>query len=158
MAEEDRILAAIRRLTAAANKIDGAYYFRAKGLGIKENTLALLYVLDDGLPHTQKEIAETWLIPKTTINTAVKELMSAGYVTLAPASHTREKTIVLTEAGRAYTGRIVGPIAAAERQALEETLGRYAMDFIDAYDHFAQALCRALELKNSPGDHDERIV
>ncbi len=158
MGEEDRILAAMRRLTAAANKIDGAYYLCAKKMGIKENTLALLYALDDGQPHTQKEIAETWLIPKTTINTAVKELMSAGYVTLAPASHTREKTIVLTDAGRAYTTQMVGHITAAERQALEETLQRYSMDFIDAYDHFAQRLCQALRQKNSLGDDNERIV
>lgn len=37
----------IRRLMLAINKIDGSYYFFARKLGVKENTLALLYALDD---------------------------------------------------------------------------------------------------------------
>ena len=122
-----------------------------------DKTLEELQALGVEARAVQGDVADP-AAAKALIDTAVKELAAAGYVTLVHAGRGREKTIVLTEAGRAYTGRIVGPIAAAERQALEETLGRYAMDFIDAYDHFAQALCRALELKNSPGDHDERIV
>ena len=66
---------AVRRLIIAINKIDGSYYFYARKLGVKENTLALLYELDDGHPHSQKQISEDWQIPKTTINTIVKQLV-----------------------------------------------------------------------------------
>ena len=69
---------AILRLTDAINKIDGAYYFCAKHMGIKENTLAVLFALDDGKPHSQTQIAREWLIPKTTVNTVVKELTAEG--------------------------------------------------------------------------------
>lgn len=71
-------------------------------MGLKENTLSLLYALDDGAPHTQKQICEEWLIPKTTINTVVKECVANGYVTLAPGEHSHEKLICLTERGKGY--------------------------------------------------------
>ena len=72
----------IRRLTQAFNRIDGAYYYCARRLGVEENTLALLYALDDGRPHSQKQVCEEWLIPKTTINTIVHRMQQQGYLTL----------------------------------------------------------------------------
>ena len=74
------------------NKMDGLYYLAARRLGVKENALVLLYTLNDGQPRSQKQLSEELLIPKTTINTIVKEYMDAGYVTLVPANHSREKT------------------------------------------------------------------
>ena len=68
----------VRRLGMAAVRMDGAYYMCAKKFGVKENMLDLLYALDDGAPHTQKQICGDWLMPKTTVNTSVKELVAAG--------------------------------------------------------------------------------
>ncbi|MCQ4991523.1 MarR family transcriptional regulator, partial [[Clostridium] symbiosum] len=70
----------IRRIMVSVNVIDGIYAMGAKKIGIKDNSLSLLYVLDDGKPHSQKEICEYWLIPKTTLNTIVKECVNAGYI------------------------------------------------------------------------------
>ncbi len=61
-----------RRLIAATSAADGAYYRWAVQSGVTPHTLDLLYALDDGLPHSQKQICEEWAIPKTTINTVVK--------------------------------------------------------------------------------------
>ena len=97
----------IRRLMLASNQMDGGYYLFARKAGIRENTLALLYALDDGHPHSQKQVCEEWLIPKTTINSIIQELTREGYVTLATAEGTREKTICLTESGQAYASRIL---------------------------------------------------
>ena len=65
---------AMRRIAIAINSMDGAYEMISRKIGVKENTMILLYALDDGRPHTQKEICEEWLIPKTTLNTIVREL------------------------------------------------------------------------------------
>lgn len=62
-------------------------------MNLNENTLALLYALDDGLPHSQKQVCEDWLIPKTTINTITRELVEQSYVTLVSTGHRREKHI-----------------------------------------------------------------
>ena len=72
----------VRQLMAAINRIDGIWYLLAKKSGVKVNTLSLLFALDDGLPHTQKQICEEWIIPRTTINTVVQECAQMGYLEL----------------------------------------------------------------------------
>ncbi|MFQ9941156.1 MAG: MarR family transcriptional regulator [Blautia hansenii] len=91
---------AIDQINRCMNRIDGLYYMASRKLGVKDNTLLLFYVLNDGKVHSQKEICEEWLIPRTTINTVVKEAVNKGYVRLEHSDHTREKTIMLTEAGK----------------------------------------------------------
>ena len=134
---------AIWRLTDAINRIDGAYYFCAKHMGVKENTLALLFALDDGKPHSQTQIAREWLIPKTTVNTVVKELTQVGYITLVGTERSREKNIVLTQEGRTYADQVMKEMKLAERQALDQTLDQYPAEFIDAIEYFAGRLCDA---------------
>ena len=104
----------IRRLMLASNQMDGGYYLFARKAGIRENTLALLYALDDGHPHSQKQVCEEWLIPKTTINTVVRELLRKDYITLGAAGPTKEKTILLTQRGRQYADEIMEEIVRAK--------------------------------------------
>ena len=136
----EKTLAEIRRLMLATTKIDGAYYLFSRRLGIKENVLVLLYALDDGKPHSQKQICEEWLVPKTTINTNVKELVRAGYVMLYPGAGTREKIIGLTDAGKAYTEQIMRRVYEAEQAAMKRTLQQFSPQFVDAIDFFADCL------------------
>ena len=136
----EKTLAEILRLMLATTKIDGAYYLFSRRLGIKENVLVLLYALDDGKPHSQKQICEDWLVPKTTINTNVKELVRAGYVMLYPGTGTREKIIGLTDAGKAYTEQIMRRVYEAEQAAMKRTLQQFSPQFVDAIDFFADCL------------------
>ena len=80
------------RFYVCCNKIDGLYYLAARRLGVKENALSLLYTLDNGPPCSQKQLAEELLIPKTTINTIVKEYTDAGYLSLVPSGHSRDSS------------------------------------------------------------------
>lgn len=130
----------VRRLMLATNKINGAYYVCARKLGVNENTLALLYALDDGRAHSQKQISDEWLIPKTTVNTIVKELASAGYVALLTKEHSREKTVSLTKSGKAYTREILRTIYEVEQAAWNKTLQQYSAQFEEAFDYFADCL------------------
>ena len=77
----------IRDVMISINVITGIYSLMAKKIGIKENTLTLLYALDDGKTHSQIEISREWLIPKTTLNTIVKECVATGLVELVPEEH-----------------------------------------------------------------------
>lgn len=78
------------------------YYLFARHYGINENTLAILYALNDDRPHSQKEISEEWMIPRTTINSIVKTMLSDGYITFESGHHKKEKMITLTQKGRNY--------------------------------------------------------
>ena len=49
----------IDRMNLCMNQIDGLYYMAARKLGIKDNTLALFYVLNDGNPIPRKKSARS---------------------------------------------------------------------------------------------------
>ena len=127
------------------NKMDGLYYLAARRLGVKENALVLLYTLNDGQPRSQKQLSEELLIPKTTINTIVKENMDAGYVTLVPANHSREKNIALTPAGAAYAQEILEPVYRAEKEAMEQTLAEFSPEFMNAIEALTQNMAQAFQ-------------
>ena len=130
----------VRRIMLATNKIDGVYYLFAKQFGINENTLAFLYALDDGEPHSQKEICDEWLIPRTTINSIVKKMLSDGLISFVPEQNGKEKALVLTEKGRDYTDKLLNSIYTAEEKAIKETLEIYPIEFVEALEGFSKRL------------------
>lgn len=129
----------IRRLMVALHQIDGIYYFIAKKAGTKGKMILLLYALNDGLPHSQKEICDQWLIPKTTINTVVKECIQKGYVKVS-ALEQKEKKLELTTYGKQYTQTILDSLFEMEHQALAKTKQNYSADFIDALECFSSSM------------------
>lgn len=71
----------IRRLMISVNRIDGIYAKQAADRKIKANLIEFFYALDDGKPHSQKEICEKWMLPRSTLNTITRECIEKGYVT-----------------------------------------------------------------------------
>lgn len=134
----------IRRMVRALNRMDGAYYYLGRELGVNENTLAFLYALADGGPHSQKEISLEWLIPKTTINTIVKTMAQKGYIVLTSAPHRREKQVSLTPEGQVYADALLGTIYQAEAGAIAATLEKYPPEFVDALEYFSDRFQGAL--------------
>ena len=109
--------AQLLRMSKALIRIDEIYYHAAKELGVTENMLALLYALNDGAVHTQKQISRDWLIPKTTINTLVQECVAEGYIQMEQRA--REKELRLTPQGKRCAENLLRPLYAAERAALD---------------------------------------
>ena len=133
----DKNYETVRRIMLATNKIDGVYYLFAKKYGINENTLAFLYALDDEAPHSQKEISDEWVIPRTTINSIVKKMLADEYVMFLAEPHTKEKNIVLTEKGRSHTDSLLNRIYLAEERAIIDTLERFSSEFVTALEYFS---------------------
>ena len=68
----------------------------------------MLYALNDNKEHTQIEIIRSWDLPKSTVNTIIKDLESKNMLTLIPIKgKRREMTIVLTNNGQAYANKIL---------------------------------------------------
>ena len=133
-----------RRLAKAACALDGAYDRLAKRLGITGNLLWLLYILDDGALHSQKQICEEWLFPKTTINTLIKECQRGGYITLHTISgKKRELHIQLTDAGRDYVHQKLRAFYQAEEAALQVTLETCPPEFVSYLETYTQNLIAA---------------
>ena len=135
----------LKRIILAVNRIDGAYYFFAKGLGVNENALAFYYALADGESHSQKAISDQWLIPRTTIHSIVKTALAQGYIQFSPQRQSKEKEMVLTEQGRAYVDGLLRQINQAEEDAIQPTLERFSPEFITALEYFSSRLAQGLQ-------------
>ncbi len=117
----------IRRLMIAIDHIDQLYYRAVRKLGVKSNTFVLLYALADGRHYSQKQLCEEWSVPRTTLNTIVRECKEQGYLELLPTGG-KEKNIRLTDAGKLWASTIIAPIIQAEERALAGVLARRLAD------------------------------
>lgn len=135
----------IRRLMLAINKIDGTYYLFARKNELNENTLAFFYAMDDDKPHSQKEISDEWLVPRTTIHSIVKKMLAEGYILFPEGQHTKEKRMMLTEKGREYAEGCLKNIYTAEERAMLDTLENFSPEFVEALAYFGDRLCGELE-------------
>ncbi len=141
----DEIRRSVRRIIKASCIFEGAYDRISKDLGIKSSLLRLLYALDDGELHSQKQICEEWYFHKTTINTLIKQSQADGYVTLhAIPGKKRELHIQLTDDGRRYVRRMLESVYEAEDAALWETLRTCPPEFITHLEIFVVNLRKAL--------------
>lgn len=137
----------LRELAIAVNQIDAAYCcFNPPQMGAKASELWLLYALDDGESHSQKQICEEWGMPRTTLNTTIKQMEAAGHLTLShiPGKR-REKQVSLTESGQRFARRVLRPIYEAEEQALSQTARRFSPDFIQALAYFSDCLRASIQ-------------
>jgi len=134
-----------QRIGKITSKLDGVYWKISKLSGVKENLFWLLYVLDDGEFHSQKQICEEWSFPKTTINTLIKECESDGYITLETIpGKKRELQICLTEKGLIFAQEVLKPVYDIENKAIQETL-KEAPNFINDFERFSNELFVSLE-------------
>ncbi len=92
----------------------------AKRHGMLMKTLLVLNALfyaNGGM--TQKEICHRTFQSKQTVNLIVKNLLAESYVTVSEAPEDRRNKIVqMTDAGRAYCGKVVRHITWAEDTAM----------------------------------------
>ena len=135
-----------RRLILALYNIDEAYYLNENKKKLSDAELCVMYALDDGKPHSQREISKEWLVPKTSVNTIVKRWEKEGYLTLTPIpGKRREMHIMLTDAGREYAKEFLGFLYRAEDQALQKTISKYSDEFIEVLEFFGSSLKQAFE-------------
>ncbi len=97
--------------------VDSFYDEFAKQSNVSSALLWVLYALNDGNSHTQIEISNDWELPKTTVNTVIKEIQKNGYVDLIPIKgKRREMSIVLTENGKKYADMVLADLYKKEAE------------------------------------------
>lgn len=139
----------VRKLVIAISNLDKIYTANTPKIGRQSTELWLMYALNDGEAHSQKQICEEWGFPRTTLNTVTKKCEAAGYLTLtAIPGKRREMLICLTEKGKNYADQILNVIYRAENRAMEKILETYPADFIDVLGDFVQCLKSAFEQEN----------
>ena len=97
--------------------VDSCYDEFAKQSNVSSALLWVLYALNDGNSHTQIEISNDWELPKTTVNTVIKEIQKNGYVNLIPIKgKRREMSIVITENGKKYADMVLADLYKKEAE------------------------------------------
>lgn len=130
----------VYRLMLTTNRCIGVYYEIARQVGVKENTLLLLDILSDNKQHSQKQICDDWHIPRTTLNTIIKECVDAGYIVLLSQNKSREKLISLTVRGQAFADQITRGMKEAVQRSMEKIKQEYSTDFIAVFEKYVAYL------------------
>ena len=120
----------VRRFMIAFNRIDALYVDSMRTFGVKGNLFFLFYAIADGKVFSQKQICDDWNIPRTTLNTIVRECVKDGLVQLVPRGN-KEKDIHLTPKGRKIADEVFGPIFAAESRVMEPYLAAGALEMME---------------------------
>lgn len=139
-----------RRLTNAIFKINGIENSIDQEVAVGYAQLCLLYALDDGKPHSQKQICELWGISRTTMNTIVKKWEKEEILSLnkIPGKR-REMEITLTAKGCAFADGALEKVYYAEETAMKKTVEKYSAVFVEALEYYAEALLNAdMERRN----------
>ena len=97
--------------------VDGFYAEYAKKFDVKENLLWILYALNDGKQHSQKEICDSWDLPRSTVNTIMKELEVGGYIELSQIKgEKRELNVSMTDKGQKYAEELLAELYEIEKR------------------------------------------
>ena len=100
--------------------VESFYDEFAKQSNVSSAVLWVLYALNDGNPHTQIEISNDWELPKTTVNTVIKDIQKDGYVELVPIKgKRREMSIILTESGKAFADNVLSNLYKKEAEVFK---------------------------------------
>ena len=110
------------RLGKLVYQIDGVYEGYGKNCNLgSPNLLWILYALNDGERHSQKQICDDWDIPRSTANTIIKDLENKHYITLSQIKGERRELLVsLTESGKKYADGILSDLYRREREIYSE--------------------------------------
>ncbi|MCP1661130.1 MarR family winged helix-turn-helix transcriptional regulator [Neisseria perflava] len=117
----------------------------AKQQGLNYNTLAVLYVLATEGRRTQKQIGESWHLPKQTVFSICRQLKEQGYVDFAQDNpDKREKSVFLTDSGQAYAQPFAEKMRALENAAFARFGVREAQQLITELRRLADLLNEAM--------------
>ncbi len=122
------------------NSLNNSYDKYAKRNGIVSNNLLwLVYALSDGKEHTQLEMCNHTSLPKTTVNTLIKDLENNQYVTLKKGIDKRERLVSLTEKGKIYANNLLKDLFDKEDEIFLKNK-KLALQFIDNFQKFDELL------------------
>jgi len=120
--------------------VDSFYDEFAKQSNVSSALLWVLYALNDGNSHTQIDISNDWKLPKTTVNTVVKELQKDGYVELIPIKgKRREMSIVLTESGKIFADHVLSELYKKEAEVYK-SLSKEEREMVGVLEKLAKKL------------------
>lgn len=100
---------------------NASYEEYSKSVGLSYTGLTILGELYGHENYTQKELVERCFLPKQTVNAIITSFWKNGWVRLEELPEDRRnKTVNLTEEGRAKAAEILSRVRGSERKAMEQ--------------------------------------
>ncbi len=130
----------------AVIKFRGVYSAWSKKHGISYNEMLVLYTIRDNGFCTQKQICDSYLLPRQTMNNVISDMRERGLLTISPEKCIgREKAFVLTEEGEVYAAPLLDSLSKIETQAIELIGYETIRSMAEAVMTFDNALNKAME-------------
>lgn len=138
-----KLLAEINR---AIIQFRGLYAAWSKEHGISYHELLVLYTIRDQGFCTQKQICDSYLLPRQTMNHVILDLRKRGLLELSPKHCIgREKAFVLSKQGKRYAEPLVEALDRMEMQALEAFGPQNMQAMVQAVLSYDKALEHAMK-------------
>ena len=105
-------------LNRAVIKYRGVYSAWSKSHGVSYNEMLVIYTVQDNGYCTQKQISESYLLPKQTVNNVFVSMIKNGILTESPDQNSgREKAYILTQKGLEIATPLLSSIGEVEKRA-----------------------------------------
>lgn len=126
---------------------DKIYHNFAKSYGLSDCAFWILYLLrETDTQYTQAEICNMLSLPRQTVNSALKNLQSEGYISLTPVENNKKsKILVLTEKGEGLAKNSADMVLKAEIKVLRQFSENELQLFLSLSEKYAVLLRREYE-------------
>ena len=133
-------------INRAIIKFRGIYAAWSKKHEISYNEMLVFYTIRDNGFCTQKQICDSYLLPRQTMNHVFAKLCADGIIEVSPEhSIGREKAFVLTGKGWTYAGPLIHSLNRIEEKAIELMGKERIQAMTELVQEFDYALNTALE-------------
>lgn len=126
---------------------DKIYHNFAKSYGLSDCAFWILYLLREAdTQYTQAEICNMLSLPRQTVNSALKNLQSEGYICLTPVENNKKsKILVLTEKGEVLAKNSADMVLKAEIKVLRQFSENELQLFLSLSEKYAVLLRKEYE-------------
>lgn len=123
----------------------GLYARLDSALGVNGFLYKVLYALAISDLHTQKDIAQSYEMPKQTINNIILSLQKQGFVEVQTSpTDKREKLIALTPSGKIYAQDFIAKYTDFEQKVYEKLGAQKLQKLIEIFSDYERAFSEML--------------
>ena len=142
----------IREVNRGVIQFRGIYSTWSKRHNISYNEMLVLYTIRDEGFCTQKQICDSYLLPRQTMNNVFSKMHKDGIIEIDPAKgNGKEKAFVLTKKGQKYAAPFLTSMNSVELHAAEIIGQEKLRQMIALVNEYDRALQTALN-ENTDGE------
>ena len=136
----------INDINRAIIKFRGIYSTWSAVHGISYHEMLVIYTIREYGFCTQKQICDSYLLPRQTVNHVISEMKKDGILVTDPEKSTgKEKALVLTPAGERYSEKLLYSLSRMEERAAKRLGEDKIRRMTELFMEYDQILEEALE-------------